>query len=80
MLASYISDYYAGKPAVSLRQKGKGRVVHFGSFFTLENVAALLDALSIEDPLRAWAEIPAELQATVRSKERTLLLSLELHQ
>ena len=34
VLASYVSDYYAGKPAVSLRQKGQGRVVHFGSFFT----------------------------------------------
>ena len=35
-LASYTSDYYAGKPAVSLRQHGQGRVVHFGSFFTVE--------------------------------------------
>jgi beta-galactosidase len=69
ILASYTTDYYAGKPAISLRQHGKGRVVHFGSFFTFENVAALLDALAVEDPLRAWAEIPAEVQATVRAGE-----------
>jgi len=69
VLASYVSDYYAGKPAVSLRQKGQGRVVHFGSFFTSQNVTALLDALAIRDPLKAWAEIPAEVQATVRSNE-----------
>ena len=52
VLASYVSDYYAGKPAVTFRQKGQGRVVHFGSFFTPQNVAALLDALAIQDPLR----------------------------
>ena len=69
VLASYVSDYYAGKPAVSLRQKGQGRVVYFGSFFTPQNVTALLDALAIRDPLKAWAEIPAEVQATVRSNE-----------
>ena len=76
VLASYRSDYYAGKPAVTLRKHGKGRVVHFGSFFTFENVTALLDALSIEDPLRMWAEIPAELQATVRVSERERLCFL----
>jgi beta-galactosidase len=69
ILASYVSDYYAGKPAVSLRQQGQGRVVYFGSFFTPQNVTALLDALAIRDPLKAWAEIPAEIQATVRSNE-----------
>ena len=68
-LATYTSDYYAGKPAVSLRQHGQGRVVYFGSFFTVENVTALLDALTVDDPLRAWAEIPAEVQATVRVSE-----------
>lgn len=68
VLASYCSDYYAGQPAVTLRQKGKGQVIHFGSFFTHQNVTALLDALAIHDPLQAWAEIPAEVQAMVRSK------------
>ena len=69
VLASYISDYYAGQPAVTLRRMGKGRVVQFGSFFTPQNVKALLDSLAIQDPFRAWAEIPAEVQATVRTSE-----------
>ena len=67
VLASYSSDYYAGQPAVTIRQKGKGQVIHFGSFFTHQNVTALLDALAIRDPLQTWADIPAEVQATVRS-------------
>ena len=69
------------KPAVTLHQKGQGRVVHFGSFFTPQNVSALLDALAIEDPLATWADIPAEIQAVVRSNgDRKVLFSFELHQ
>ena len=67
VLASYASDYYAGQPAATLHRKGKGRVVHFGSFFTPQNVTALLDELSIRDPFSAWATIPAEIQTVVRS-------------
>ena len=67
VLASYTSDYYAGQPAVTLHHKGQGRVVHFGSFFTAQNVAALLDALSIQDPFSTWADIPAEVQTVVRA-------------
>ena len=67
VLASYTSDYYAEQPAVTLHQKGEGRVVHFGSFFTLQNLTALLDALAIEDPFALWADIPAEVQTVVRS-------------
>jgi beta-galactosidase len=76
ILARYTSDYYAGKPAVSLRRQGEGRVVQFGCFFTEENVTGLLDALGISDPLETWAEIPAEVQATVRANrtERFCLL------
>jgi beta-galactosidase len=68
-LASYSSDYYAGQPAVTLHRKGNGCVIHFGSFFTPQNVAALLSALMIEDPLAGWAEIPTEVQTVVRSNE-----------
>ncbi|MBV8814550.1 MAG: beta-galactosidase [Verrucomicrobia bacterium] len=67
VLASYTADYYAGQPAATLHRNGKGRVVHFGSFFTAKNVGALLNALHIKDPLASWAEIPSELQAMVRS-------------
>ena len=67
VLASYASDYYAGRPAVTLHQKGSGRVIQFGCFFTRENVAALLDVLTIEDPLARWAEIPGEVQSVIRS-------------
>jgi beta-galactosidase len=76
VLASYESDYYAGQPAVTLHQKDQGRVIQFGSFFTPQNMTALLDALAIQDPLASWADMPAEVQAVVRSNgtERFCLL------
>jgi beta-galactosidase len=67
ILAYYVSNYYSGKPAVTLHRKGSGRVIHFGSFFTAQNVTALLDALAIGDPMREWADIPGEIQVTMRS-------------
>ena len=67
ILGSYAFDYYSGEPAVTVHQKGRGRVIHFGCFFTPQNVSALLDALEIQDPLATWADIPAEIQVTVRS-------------
>jgi beta-galactosidase len=69
VLASYASDYYADQPAVTLHQKGQGRVIHFGTFFTTENASALLDALAIKDPFARWAEIPTEVQTVVRANE-----------
>ncbi len=67
-LANYRSNYYAGKPAVILNRIGKGRVIHFGAFFTHGNTLNLLDALNIQDPLRVWLNIPAGIEAIVRSR------------
>jgi beta-galactosidase len=50
-----------------LHQKGAGRIVHFGTFFTPDNVSTLLDALAIPDPLSAKAEISPAIQATLRT-------------
>jgi beta-galactosidase len=66
-LAAYQSEYYAGQPGVTLHQKGAGRIVHYGTFFTPENVVSLLDALGIHDPLATKAEVPAAIQAIPRS-------------
>ena len=66
-LATYQSDYYAEQPGVTLHQIAAGRVVHFGAFFTAENARSLMDVLEIQDPLAAKAEIPPEIQATLRT-------------
>src|SRR3984893_7840393 len=70
ILASYAASYYAGTPAVTLRRKGKGRVIHFGSFFTRQSVSALVDALESQDPHQIWAELPTGVEAISRSNGR----------
>lgn len=70
VLAAYTSDYYAGQPGVTVHRKGEGRVVHFGAFFTPENAAYLLDGLEIDDPLASKAEIPAAIQAILRTNDQ----------
>jgi beta-galactosidase len=67
VLASYSTGYYAGGAAVTSFKKGKGRAIHFGSFFTRRNVSGLLDALKIEDPVQAWAEVPSAVDTITRS-------------
>jgi beta-galactosidase len=67
VLASYTSGYYAGEPAATLFKKSKGRVIHFGSFFTRQNVSALLEALEIRDPIGDWVEVPEAVEAIMRS-------------
>jgi beta-galactosidase len=66
VLAAYTSSHYAGRPAVTSRAIGRGRVVHFGTFFAPENAPALLDGLAIEDPLAPWVKVPAEIEAVQR--------------
>ena len=70
VLAAYTSDYYADQPGVTVHRKGEGRVVYFGTFFTPANASALLNALEIQDPLAANAEIPTGIQATLRSNDQ----------
>ncbi|ANY65335.1 hypothetical protein BBD42_01730 [Paenibacillus sp. BIHB 4019] len=64
--ATYMDDYYAGQPAVTIRKLGKGKVVYFGTFFTRESTSKLLDSLQIADPLEQWAHIPEAIEVVSR--------------
>jgi hypothetical protein len=80
VLAAYEFDDYTGKPAVTPHRMGHGRVAHFGTFFTSKNAAALLDALAIQDPFAALADMFADIQVNVALQwSRTVLFPFELH-
>ncbi|MBB6632868.1 beta-galactosidase [Cohnella thailandensis] len=67
VLAEYVRDYYAGRPAIAVRPYGRGRIVYVGTFFTLDNTEALLDALGTTDPSSDWADnLPAEVETVYR--------------
>ncbi|MNE24362.1 hypothetical protein D3C80_1176480 [compost metagenome] len=46
---------------------GKGKVVYFGTFFTIDNVCELLDALEIVNPSSEWGEIPSTVETVYRT-------------
>ncbi len=66
ILATYLSDYYAGKTAAASVPAGKGQVVYFGTFPTVENMSLLLESLDISDPVLPFADVPREIEAVVR--------------
>lgn len=68
VLACFASNYYEGKPALTERAVGAGRVIHFGGTFTRDTVQALLSYLGILEPYRAQLELPEECELCVREK------------
>ena len=68
VLARFASNYYEGKPTLTERAVGAGRVIHFGGTFTRDTVQALLSYLGILEPYRAQLELPEECELCVREK------------
>jgi beta-galactosidase len=66
VLARYTDDYYKDSPAITSRTVGAGRIVYCGTFFTLNNVNALLDALGVQDSFADWGVLPSAVEAVYR--------------
>ncbi len=69
VLARYTSSYYAGKPALTQRKAGEGKVLHFGGTFSRETVEAMLRYLGVLSPYAGEIELPGECELCVREKE-----------
>ncbi len=69
VLATYQNGYFAGKPAVTEHRVGKGKVLHVGSTFSVENTGALLRYLELAEPLRNVIEAPREVELALQEKE-----------
>ena len=68
-LGFYGNGYYAGKAAVTEKQIGKGRVIHFGSVFARSNVKTLLEYTGIAEPFREYIEAPETVEVVMRRKK-----------
>lgn len=67
-LAVYGNNYYAGRAAVTEKQIGKGRVIHFGSTFSRDNVKTLLEYTDIAEPFREYIDAPETVEVVMRRK------------
>ncbi|OCT12835.1 beta-galactosidase [Paenibacillus pectinilyticus] len=71
ILASYASDYYAGKPALVRNKYGMGNAYYYGSAFTEEAAGALIAELGLVSPAAKWAELPEDVELAIRVQEGT---------
>jgi beta-galactosidase len=68
VLAEYDGDYYAGSPALVRSRAGSGQVLTYGSVFSEEAAAALLDITGVSSPADGWLDIPAAVELCVRER------------
>lgn len=72
VLASYSSNYYKGKPALTEHPYGKGKVLYYGAAFERNAVKAFLEYTGICEPHQSVMELPKCCELAVRTKgERT---------
>lgn len=66
--AAYSGSYYKGRPALTVRRAGAGRVWYFGAVFTPAVADRLAAETGMRSPLDGWCEAPKEVEAVVRGR------------
>lgn len=69
VLASYVSSYYAGTPALIRNQYGKGEAYYFGGAFALDTAKVFLEKLGVGTPYGDKLILPECCELAVREKE-----------
>ena len=72
ILATYTHDYYQTRAALIENSYGKGKVLHFGGTFTIQNVLSFLRYLKVISPYQGVMEIPDQCELVVRKKGKNL--------
>lgn len=68
VLASYSSNYYKGRPALTENRIGKGRILHFGGTFTRENIKEFLAYGEVLTPYKDLIELSKNCELCLRKK------------
>ncbi|MCL6459972.1 MAG: beta-galactosidase, partial [Gorillibacterium sp.] len=66
VMASYSSDYYAGKPAVTRNKLGLGEVWYYGAVFNEDAANQIIDRLGLVSPVSEWLELPLQVELQIR--------------
>lgn len=74
VLASYGNSYYAGQAALTERNFGQGKVLHFGSTFTRDMVRELFAYTGILEPFRNHIQALEGVEVVLRRKDRRQFL------
>ena len=66
VVATYVSDYYAGKPAVTRNRFGSGEAWYFGAVFHEEAAGRIIEMLGIRSPAEGWLTLPEDVEFALR--------------
>ncbi len=69
VLARFDSSYYAGQAALTEHAYGKGRVLHLGGTFTVDNTRRILAHLGLLEPMQPLVEAPENIELMMRKKD-----------
>lgn len=69
VLATYISGYYAGTPALIRNSFGQGEAYYFGGAFAPDTAAVFLEKLGVAEPWSHMLELPTNCELAVRQGE-----------
>ena len=74
-IGTFDSNYYAGKPAVSVKKLGKGRAYYFGGAFGEDTAKYFIDKEGLTAPLGidSLIDIPENIELAVRGEHIILL-------
>ena len=76
-LATYVSSYYAGTPALICNSFGQGEAYYYGGAFAPDTAAVFLEKLGVAEPWSHVLELPASCELAVRQgEEKTYLFVL----
>lgn len=76
VMATYASDYYAGKPAVTRNIRGNGEIWYYGAVFNEVAAHRLISLLHLSSPAADWLELPDGVELQIRRNESTSLAFL----
>ncbi|WP_239618908.1 beta-galactosidase [Cohnella mopanensis] len=71
VIAKYASDYYAGKPALTVNEQGKGRAYYYGAAYNEAVVRKLLPELGLRKTAEDIVRVPVEVELAVRRHPET---------
>lgn len=72
-IGTFENNYYSGKPAVSVKNIGKGKVYYFGGAFAEDTAKAFIDMENLTTDITRDIEIPEETELAIRGNYIFLL-------
>lgn len=71
VLARYAGDYYDGKPALVINERGNGSVYYYGAAFNQAVAQSLLRFAGIQSPAAGVVSLQRDIELCIRKQERS---------